>query len=508
MDELRPRFNRLALIAILVLAVVVVYFLLEAGGRLELGRIGKDKPPYFIEGVAVPSAKAASTTEEITCSRNNAIVRATQKVAPSVVSISTLQVEIVRDPWFDRFFPFGPGIKRENHGLGSGFIIDKRGYVLTNQHVVEDADEITVNLSSGEELKARIMGADYESDLAVLKIDAGSDLPVPELGDSSDLMVGEWAIAIGNPFGFLIKDSAPSVSLGVISATGRSIQESGRVFNDLIQTDATINPGNSGGPLVNCFGQVIGMNTAIFSTSGGSQGVGFAIPINTAKRVINDLVEHGIVMEPWVGIEYQEMSRDIAKHLNSPVDEGLLISDIIERSPAHEAGLMRGDIIVKIGDEPVRTLDEATAAIRSLRSGQEAIFQIVRNGELQDVSVKVGTIEAANIAKAWFGLLVQEPTPEAAKKYGLSSYKSGILVIQVDRDSPADKAKLERGDLILSMSKELPGLFRNFSGEEVKINEIDDFRKFVSGVRRGQRIKIIFERRAELWRTYLTAERS
>jgi serine protease Do len=252
---------------------------------------------------------------------------------------------------------------------------------------------------------------------------------------------------------------------------------------------------------------VIGVNTAIFSTSGGSQGVGFAIPINTAKQVINELIQYGMVMEPWVGIEYQELNKDIAAHFDSPVSEGLLISDVVEGGPAQKAGLVSGDIVVKIGDQSVRTLDEATAAGKLLKSGQEATFRVVRNRGFQDITVKVGSAETAGVAEAWFGIVVQVPTREAARKYRLSSHKRGVLVIQVDRNSPADVAELQRGDLILTMAKEQTDFFRNFD-QEVEIKTIDDFRKFVSGIRRGQRIRIVFERRNKLWRTYLAAARS
>jgi len=213
-------------------------------------------------------------------------------------------------------------------------------------------------------------------------------------------------------------------------------------------------------------------------------------------------------MEPWVGIEYQKLNKDIASHLGSPVDEGLLISRIIEDSPAQKAGLLRGDIVVKIGDSVTHTPDEAAAAVKKLQSGQEVVFRIVRDGEFRDIQVEVGTVETAGVAKTWFGLVVQAITPEAARKYKLSSYRKGVLVIQVENKSPADKAELERGDLILRMAKEETGSFRGFGrNEEADIKTIDDFRKFVSGIRNGQRIRIIFERKEELWRTYLTASK-
>lgn len=502
------RASKLALSLIILSAIVVaIYFLFEArdGFELKSEKGVDDRPPYFTEGAA--SAQVASVEDEITYSRNNAIVRAVQKAGPSVVSVSTVQVQVVRDPWFELFYPFSRGLERKHYGLGSGFIFDKRGYLLTNQHVIEGADEIKVTLTSGKEFEAKVAGADYESDLAVLKIDADVDLSIVELGDSSDLMVGEWAIAIGSPFGFLLKDSQPTVTVGVVSALGRSIQQENRAFKSLIQTDASINPGNSGGPLVNCYGQVIGINTAIFSTSGGSQGVGFAIPINTAKRVIAELIKHGMVTERWIGIEYQKLNEDIAQHLGSPVSEGLLVSDIADNGPAQKAGLMRGDIVFKIGEQPVRTPDEANETIQALSDDQEAIFHIVRDGEFQDIPVKMENA-VAETAKAWFGLVVQAPTPEAARKYGLSSYKRGVLLVQIDRDSVAAETGLRRGDLILRMSRIRTSVLRRFSTDvDVEIETIDDFRKFVAGVRKGQRIRIVFERGRELWQAFLnTAE--
>lgn len=506
----KRRSSRIVLALILFsILVAVIYLFYGFDERLDeqWTRISKGGPPYFIEGIAVADDEVSAIEEEIFCSRRNAIVKASQKVGPSVVSISTIQVRVVRDTWFwnDFFSPYGSGRRQKHYGLGSGFIIDNRGYVLTNHHVIEDADEIKITLSNGNGYEAKIIGADYESDLAVLKVDAKEKLVAAELGNSSDLMVGEWAIAVGNPFGFLIEDSTPSVSLGVISATGRAFREEARSFNNLIQTDATVNPGNSGGPLVNCYGQVIGINTAIFSTSGGSQGVGFAIPINTAKNVINDLIQHGMVTEPWIGIEYQQLSKEIASHLDSPASEGVLISNVVQDSPAQTAGLMRGDIIAKIDDKSIKSLEDATASIDSLKSDQQAIFRIIRSGEYQEVSVTVGKTEAAEIARTWLGMVVQKPTPEAAIRYKLSSYEKGVLVIQIDRKSAAYEAELQRGDLILKMAKERTGALRYY--REVDITNLDDFRKFVSGIKKNQRIRIIFERQGKLWRTQLAAEK-
>lgn len=504
MKSLR-NYKFLILLLILIISLGVYLVLRQNSAKSKINRFDG---PYFVEHTRVNNTNEISKIgSDLTYSRNNAIVKASQAIGPSVVSITTVQVQRIRDPWFDLFDPFGQEYARKNYGLGSGFIIDKRGYILTNQHVIANADSIKVNLANGGDHDAKIIGSDFESDLAVLKIDASSDLPIAELGDSSDLMVGEWAIAIGNPFGFLIKDSQPTVTVGVISALGRHIQQRGRKLVNLIQTDASINPGNSGGPLVNCLGQVIGINTAIFSVSGGSQGVGFAIPINIAKKIVNALIQHGKVAETWLGIEYQEINKEMVEHLGASVDTGLLISDIVDKSPAQKGGLKQGDIVYRINDEKVRDLDEVNAVTRLLKPDQETIFYIIRKGETKEIKIRAEMAELAGIANAWFGLTVQSPTPELAKRYDLSSHKKGVVVIQVDTNSPAEQAKLRQGDLILVVSKVRRGMFQNFSFDETEIKNLESFKKFVSGVMNGQRIRIVFERKKEMWETYLSAVR-
>lgn len=511
MDSSNHRFSKIISILILVLAIIAIaYWIFRVKYGSDLGKSGikKDNRPYFVEHINSNSDKILSVGSEITASRNNAIVKAAHKVGPSVVSITTIQVQTIRDPWFDLFSPFGQEYERKNYGLGSGFIIDKRGYILTNQHVIMDVDSIKVSLPNGEEYKARLVGSDYESDLAVLKIDADSELPVAEFGNSSDLLVGEWAIAIGNPFGFLIKDAQPTVTVGVVSALGRRMQEKGRNFVNLIQTDAAINPGNSGGPLVNSLGQVIGINTAIFSQSGGSHGIGFAIPINTAKTIIDELIQYGSVAETWLGVEYQELNKDVAEHVGLSTNSGLMISDVADDSPAQKAGLKQGDIVYKIDDRSVSKVDEADEATRLIKPDQEATFYIIRKGENKIIKLRAEKAESAGIARAWFGLTVHALTPELAKKHELSSHKKGVVVIQVDPNSSAGKAELQIGDLILAISEIQSGIFQNFSVNEVEIKNIDSFRKFMSNIKEGQRIRIVFERKKELWRTYLTIVRN
>ncbi|MBD3181087.1 PDZ domain-containing protein [Candidatus Poribacteria bacterium] len=505
MDNYKPKFGKYVIILVIAFLGLAVYYFFEVKDSSKTESRGG---PYFVEGLS--KAQLTSTTAEIDNNRHNAIVMAVQKAGPCVVSVSTLHVETVEVPWFDSwfedFYPFGRKIERKSRGLGSGFIIDKRGYVITNQHVIENADVVEVTLTTGEVYKARVLGADYEADLSVLKIDPDSDLPIAELGDSSDLMVGEWAIAIGSPFGFLLKDTHPTVTVGVISALNRPLEERGRTLNNLIQTDAAINPGNSGGPLVNSYGQVIGINTAIFSTSGGSQGIGFAMPINTAKDIINELIKYGSVVEVWVGLEYQQLTPEIAEHLDSPVNKGLIISDVVKDSPAHDAGLKTGDIVFKIGEKKVNTTDDAQNAVEELKKNGEVVFHIVRKGKTQEVPVTIELVESSDTAKTWFGISVQNPDRELAMKYNLSSYNKGVIITEVEQSSAADEAELRPGDLIRVMSVVRTSIFRGLSrSEDTEIKNINDFRKFVSGIRKGQRIKIIFERKRELWQTYLTA---
>lgn len=494
------RFNKLILIVSLILLVTAVstYAFLKSWYHI---RPVKDSGPYFVEGMMRTVTETDSIESSVTGSRNSAIVQAVRKAGTSVVSISTMH--LVRDPWFEFFAPFGDS-ERKYYGLGSGFIIDERGYIVTNHHVIADADVIKVTLSNGKQFEAKIIGSDQDFDLAVLKIDNGDNLTIAELGNSSDMMVGEWVIAIGNPFGYLMKDSQPTVTVGVISAMERTFQKDNLKLNNLIQTDAAINPGNSGGPLVNCYGQVIGINTAIFSTTGGYQGVGFAIPINTAKKVITKLIEHGMVKEPWLGIDFQELTTEIAEHVGLKDDRGALVSYVADGSPAQKAGLITGDIVVKIGNNDVISSDDAIETSRLLENGDKISFRVFRKGEFRDILVSIEESGAIDNAEKKLGFSVQSPTMETAKKYGLSSYKNGVLIIRVRKDSPAYRAELKVGDLILRMAKEESDSFRTYSVSE-DINNMNDFIKFISGVNKGQAIRMVIEREKELWQARLIA---
>jgi serine protease Do len=303
-------------------------------------------------------------------SRRTAIVQAAERVGPAVVSISVARRQRAQPrSLFEQFF-LPPGYEREVAGLGSGFIVSREGLVVTNEHVVRGADRVVVTLPDGREFDAEILGTDDANDLAVLRLDlqAGEEVPVAPLGSSDQLMVGEWAVAIGNPLGFLLSNHEPAVTAGVVSAVGRNILPSGEdrrtYYLDMIQTDASINPGNSGGPLVNALGEVIGVNSSILSRGGGSEGLGFAIPINRARRVVMDLVESGSVRRAWLGVEVEAAEPGGIRRVQE-----VRIARVTPGSPAAEAGLSAGSVVREIGGRRVRTPLDWDAGLLDVRVG-------------------------------------------------------------------------------------------------------------------------------------------
>jgi len=334
---------------------------------------------------------AASTGQDPGTSRRTAIVNAAQRASPAVVSVSVITTRLVRadpfpgmlhDEFFDRFFP--PTQYRQRiPGLGSGVIVDPSGLVVTNEHVVHDADSITVTLTDGRQFRGELLGSSATYDLAVLRITA-DHLPVAPLGDSDGLLVGEWAIAIGNPFGFLLSDAQPSVTAGVVSATRRDIKsgvtESG-VYKNMIQTDAAINPGNSGGPLVNVDGEVIGINTFIFTQGGGSLGIGFAIPINLVRRVLGEIQKYGRVRAAWPGMQVQPVTAALAQRLGFSEPGGLVITRIEPGGPADRAGVRVGDRVRAVNGTPVQSVDDAQRGIYGASVGDKLTLDIERDGK-------------------------------------------------------------------------------------------------------------------------------
>jgi len=364
-----------------------------AGGAPGLTTTDLGRP----EGGAWPVTPPAQG--DLAGSRRTAIVEAADRVGSAVVSISVTQVRMERiNPFagspnpFERYFSrFYLGQTRPHNvsSLGSGVIIDARGVVVTNEHVVRDAQEINVTLPDGRMFDADVVGVDRAYDLAVLRIQ-GEDLPVADVGDSDQLLVGEWAIGLGNPFGFLLNDYKPTVSVGVISAVNRDVKpdgESDAIYKDMIQTDAAINPGNSGGPLVNSAGQVIGINTFIFSTGGGSLGIGFAIPINTVVQVAREILEYGRVRQVWIGIRVQEITQMVANYFRIRDRQGLLVWGIEEGSPAAEAGIQVGDIIRSVNQERVTRATEAQRLIFGATIGDTITLTLEREGESWDADL-------------------------------------------------------------------------------------------------------------------------
>ena len=347
---------------------------------LTLSPAAEDKP----EG-ATPASAAGPQTD---ASRKNAIVRAVERVAPSVVGVTTVTLERydVRyaHPFFD-FFSYRGTVHEKRPGIGSGVVIRSDGYILTNYHVVEGAREITVTFSDGRSFRVqdtrKDVMVDPGEDLAVIRVNA-TDLDVPDLGDSEDVIIGEWAIAIGNPFGLLIEDPQPTVTAGVVSAVNRNLRmqqdEGGHSYSNMIQTDASINPGNSGGPLVNGVGQVIGINTFIFTKSGGSLGIGFAIPIIRAKKIADRLIAGG-VQEFWAGFElHPKLTRGLANALGLYTHRAVLITGVADNSPASRAKLNPGDLIITINGNPVRSAEDVDRILENAHVGDALALEIVR----------------------------------------------------------------------------------------------------------------------------------
>ncbi|MGE5175332.1 MAG: S1C family serine protease [Hyphomicrobiales bacterium] len=379
----------------------------ESGESIHPAVQGGSTPPAAAAAAVDSSAGARAASDSaavpaaIDTSRRTALVAAAQRVGPAVVTLSVVQTQLVQTtpvPFGDEFFePFFRDMipqyryREQIPTMGSGFIISKNGYVLTNEHVVHNAEKITVILPDGRRFLGRVLGSHPQYDLAIVKID-GKDLPVAPLGTSSDLMVGEWAIAIGNPFGFLLNDTQPTVTAGVISATHRDIKAQtagGGIYKNMIQTDAAINPGNSGGPLVNARGDVIGVNTFIFTKSGGSEGIGFAIPIDAAKRVVDELIKYGKVRNVWIGVRTWELTPYVAERLGTTDRNGLYVSTVEQGSPADKAGIKVGDIIRKVNGTPIRDVEEAYRALFGANVGDTISLTVERDGKLLTYSMKL-----------------------------------------------------------------------------------------------------------------------
>jgi serine protease Do len=390
-------------------------------------------------------------------------VAVAERVMPAVVNVSTVPRrepgaapppeerfrEFFGPEFFERFFRGRP--PREGpRASGSGVIVDRRGYILTNNHVIEQAAEIHVRLSDQRKFQARLVGRDPKTDLAVLKVDADAPLPVAELGDSDRLKIGQWVIAIGNPFGL-----DRTVTVGIVSATGR-VRLGVSQFENFIQTDASINPGNSGGPLLNLDGKVVGINTAIVATG---QGIGFSIPVNMAREVLAQLIEKGRVVRGWLGIAIQELTDELAQGFGVPPRSGVLVSDVMKDSPAAAAGLRPGDIIVEFRGRPVHEVPELQRQAAATPPGTAVPLTVLRDKTRARLTVTVGempgeeaVVAAAPPREAW-GLRVEPLTPALAERFGLTA-REGVVVLEVQPGSPAEEAGIRPGDAILSVDRQ------------------------------------------------------
>ncbi len=385
--------------------------------------------------------------------------------------------------FFEDFFGEIPQREFKQSGLGSGVIIDSSGYILTNEHVVRNADKITVTLPDGREFKGEVKGSDPRSDLAVIKINA-NNLPVAALGNSDGIKIGQWVVAIGNPFGFAMQNPEPTVTVGVISALHRSLGRTisrEKDYNDLIQTDAAINPGNSGGPLVNLKGEVIGINVAIFSTSGGYEGVGFAIPVNKAKRIISRLSEGKKVLYGWLGVTVQDLNEDLAGYFGTADRTGVLVAKVLEKGPAEKAGIKEGDIVRKFDNEDIKDVRELLDIVGSAEVGKKAKVVVLRNKRELVLNVEIGErpqeIEKEKISSApfsteaviWRGLEVEDINPENVQKFDLEEER-GVVITDIKPDSPADSAGLMAGDVILEISRK-------------SVASVSDYRKVIKDLK-------------------------
>jgi serine protease Do len=390
-----------------------------------------------------------------------------KKVLPSVVNISSSkvvkspQMDSQLDPFFRQFFgngesPFAVPKDRREKSLGSGVIVSPEGYILTNNHVVDGATDVRVTLSDKRELQARVVGTDPKTDIAVLKIDASNLQPIT-LGDSTKVEVGDTALAIGDPFGV-----GQTVTRGIISAKGRGnlgIED----YEDFLQTDAPINPGNSGGALINDRGELVGINTAIIGESGGSQGIGFAVPVNLAHNVMDQILKNGKVVRAYMGILPQDMTPEMAKAFGEKDARGVVVGDVTPNSPAHEGGIQRGDIILDVNGKPVSDSNQLRMQISMMEPGTKVNLTVLRNGSEKEMSLKLAEMptetakaesEGGESTKALEGVEVANLTPHTAERLGLPNSATGVVVADIDPASKLADSGLRKGDVIQEVNHE------------------------------------------------------
>jgi Do/DeqQ family serine protease len=399
------------------------------------------------------------------------------KVAPAVVTIRSERIvraprmfPFMNDPFFHDFFgdSFGAPRSRRQRGLGSGVIVTPDGYVLTNHHVIDGAEEITVELAAGRTIRAKVVGSDPPTDLAVLKVDE-SDLPVLTLGDSDKVRIGDVVLAIGNPLGI-----GQTVTAGIISAKERSTGLGDGSYESFLQTDAPINQGNSGGALVNTAGVLVGINSQILSTTGGNIGIGFAIPSNMARQVTDQLIKQGDVRRGWLGITIQNVTPDIAASLGMKDSRGVIVSSVQSGSPADRAGIRQGDVIVKLNDAETHDSNDLRNRVAAIPPGSQVSLTVLRGGSEQQIRLELGELSTDNrggpaarggeAEPARFGMSVSPLTPELREQLGLNRGSRGVVIVDVDPAGAAASAGLREGDLIEQVNRQQvsdPAALRN-----------------------------------------------
>jgi serine protease Do len=442
-----------------------------------------------------PAIVGAGQSADVVMVPNN-FSQLAKAAKPSVVNIST--VTTVKDagrvykhffgsPFGDKKNPFeeffGPFMQEaprdyKQRSLGSGFIIDKEGYIVTNNHVVENADQIKVKLVNEEEYDATVVGRDPKTDLALIKISSASELTPIQMGDSDKLDVGAWVVAIGSPFGL-----EQTVTAGIVSAKGRIIGFG--PYEDFIQTDASINPGNSGGPLINLAGEVVGINTAIVASG---QGIGFAIPVNLAKGIIDQLKSSGEVTRGWLGVGIQDLTQELKKYYGIDNDGGVLVTQIFEGDPAQKAGIQLNDIIIAVDGETVSSVRELSGIIANTRVGKRTAVTFLREGKKKTVYVELAKrqddkLQAQKEAETNndIGMQLMDLTPEKAAQFGYEEGETGVLVVNIEPNSKAADAGIQRGDLIKEINHE-------------KITSVKEYGKTIKNIDPGESINLLVKR--------------
>ncbi len=385
--------------------------------------------------------------------------------------------------FFERFFGDTPRREFKERSLGSGFVIDKEGHIVTNNHVVENADKIKVKLKNGKEYNAEIVGRDPKTDIALVKAEGLKDNETVKLGDSDDLKVGEWVVAIGSPFGL-----EHTVTAGIVSAKGRVIGSG--PYDDFIQTDASINPGNSGGPLVNMNGQVVGINTAIVSRGGGNVGIGFAIPVNLARGIIEQLKTSGSVTRGWLGVSIQDITPELAEYYGLKDSTGAFVGEVFKGDPADKAGIKAKDVIIAVDGKEIKNSRDLSRTIAEVPVGKKITVKVLRDGKERTFRIKVAkrTDEKETLAmrggneETELGMTVSSLTPELARQFSLPE-SEGVVVVAVEEGGPADRAEVQEGDVIVEI-------------DHKPVRSLEDYHEHMREVKKADKVSLLVRRRA------------